>query len=97
MYFKYLAAALVAVALPVAGLSGPALAAEAAASVNIKTGSTLYGADGKRIAKIYKVSSEGSAQVIVDSKLYRVPVSTISQQDGRLTTTLTKSEIVRGR
>ncbi|MCX7864743.1 MAG: hypothetical protein N2423_06895 [Novosphingobium sp.] len=97
MNLKYLAAALIAVAYPVAGLSGPALADETPTSVEIRTGSTLYGADGKRIAKIYKVSSDGTAQVIVNSKLYRVPVSTISQQDGKLTTTMTRSEIVRGR
>jgi hypothetical protein len=42
---------------------------------------------------VYRVTGDGSAQLIVDGKLVTVPASTLSVVDGKLTTSLSKSEV----
>lgn len=53
-------------------------------------------AKGKRIGPVYRVGEDGSAQIILERKMYVVPVSTLSIENGRLTTSLSKGEIIRG-
>jgi hypothetical protein len=66
-----------------------------AAPVNVVAGKALYGANGSRIASVYRVSADGRVQIILDGKLITVPSSTLSEVDGKVTTSLTKSELAR--
>jgi outer membrane scaffolding protein for murein synthesis (MipA/OmpV family) len=68
---------------------------EAAASVNAIAGQTLYGANGNRVAAIYRVAADGRVQVILDGRLITVPGSTLSEVNGKVTTSLTKSDLLR--
>ena len=58
-------------------------------------GKMLYGPDGRRIASVYRVAANGTAELILDGKLVRVPASTLSETNGKLTTSLTKKELNR--
>lgn len=71
--------------------------AENAAPVEVAAveGQLLY-AKGKRLAAVYRVSKDGSAEVILDRKMYVVPASTLSIDNGKLNTSLSKGEIIRG-
>lgn len=65
-----------------------ALAAPVAASAQaVKNGATMYSADGKRLGKINRIS-DGAATIIFDSRFVRVPVSTLSEADGKLVTSM---------
>lgn len=66
-----------------------------AAPVDVKVGKSLYGPDGKRIASVYRVTDAGQVQIILQGKLVNVPVSSLSEVDGKIATTSTKSELVR--
>lgn len=66
------------------------------AGVDVSAGKMLYGPDGNRIAKIYRVSREGNPQLIIDGKMVTVPASTLSDADGKVATSLTKREILSG-
>jgi hypothetical protein len=57
-------------------------------------GTMLFAADGGRLGTVYRVTSDGSAQLIIDGKMVSVPASTISSKDGKLTTSLKKSEVI---
>lgn len=70
---------------------------EAGASVSVKAGKMIYGANGGRIAPAYRVGADGSVQVILDGKLVRIPASTLSQANGKIVTTLTKAALSRSR
>ena len=65
----------------------------AAAPVSLTAGKMLYGANGQRIAAVYRVTEAGNAQVILNGKLYTVPASTLSEVNGKVTTSLTKNDI----
>jgi hypothetical protein len=67
----------------------------ASAPVNVTAGKMLYGANGQRIASVYRVAANGSVQVIIDGRLLNVPASTLSEVNGKVTTSLTKSELLR--
>jgi hypothetical protein len=67
----------------------------AAAPVSAVAGNMLYGANGGRVAAVYRVSADGRVQVILDGKLITVPASTLSQVNGKVTTSLTKAELLR--
>jgi hypothetical protein len=76
----------------------PALAegptdAPAAAAVAEK-GKMLTSANGARLGAVYRVNPDGSAQLIIDGKLVNVPANTLSIANGKLTTSLTKSEVL---
>lgn len=68
-----------------------------APAVAVTTGKMIYGANGQRIAAVYRVTATGLVQVIIDGKLITVPSSSLSDVNGKITTTLTKSELVRSR
>lgn len=60
-------------------------------------GKTIYGPKGERIAPIYKVTAAGVPQVIINGQIRSVPASSLSVAEGKLTTSLTKKELVKGR
>jgi hypothetical protein len=57
-------------------------------------GTMLVAANGSRLATVYRVNADGSAQIIIDGKLVTVPATTLSMSGGRLTTSLTKSQVL---
>lgn len=67
----------------------------AAGSVAVNAGKMLYSSNGQRIAAIYRVTSDGNPQVILNGKLVTVPASTLSDVNGKVTTSLTKQELGR--
>jgi hypothetical protein len=74
--------------------STPALA-QGNASVAVSAGKMLYDSSGKRVALINRVTSEGNAQVILDGKLVNVPASTLSEANGKITTSMSKADLGR--
>ena len=80
--------ALVAVLMVAFSLSVVAQEAPVAAE-----GKMLVASNGARVGAVYRVTSDGAAQVIVDGKLVTIPASTLSVADGKLITSLTKAEI----
>jgi hypothetical protein len=77
-------------------LSGLFYAAPGAAETPVSPvkGSMLVAANGARLAPVYRVAPDGGAQIILDGKMVTVPAATLSMTDGRLVTSLTKSEIL---
>jgi ABC-type sugar transport system substrate-binding protein len=73
-----------------------ALAALVAAPLSAQTavvaGKPIFASDGKRIGVVYKVTGNGSAQVIVNGKLVTIPAATITADEGKYQTSLTKKE-----
>ena len=65
-----------------------------AAPASAVKGSMLVSANGSRLAQVYRVGPDGSAQIIIDGKLVTVPAATLSISGGKLTTSLTKSEVI---
>jgi hypothetical protein len=57
-------------------------------------GKMLMASDGARLGQVYRVNSDGAAQVILDGKLVTVPASTLSTVDGKLTTSLSKRDAI---
>lgn len=74
-----------------------AAAEEVAAPVDVNAGQMLYSANGKRIAKIYRVNEEGNPQVIMNGRLITVPAATLSEVDGKVATSLSRREVSRTR
>lgn len=72
-------------------------AATEGAGVQVDAGKMLYSAAGTRIASVYRVSAEGNPQVIIDGRLITVPSATLSQANGKLTTSLTKRDLIRSK
>jgi hypothetical protein len=56
-------------------------------------GKMLLASNGARLGAVYRVTSDGSAQLIVDGKMVTVPATTLSVVDGKLTTSLTKNDL----
>jgi hypothetical protein len=71
-------------------------AADAAQSVAV-LGKMLYDVEGKRVAAIYRITDDGTSQVIVSGKLINVPSATLSVVDDKLTTSLTKKTLLAAR
>src|SRR3546814_8136825 len=61
------------------------------------TGKMLYAANGGRIASVYRVNADGSVQLILDGRMRTVPGNTLSMVDGKLTTSLSKPEVISRR
>jgi hypothetical protein len=66
-----------------------------AGTVAVNAGKMLYASNGQRIAAIYRVTAEGNPQVILNGKLVTVPASTLSDVNGKVTTSLSKPELGR--
>ncbi|MCT2398773.1 hypothetical protein [Novosphingobium mangrovi (ex Huang et al. 2023)] len=69
----------------------------AAEPVQINAGMMLYSSAGYRVAPIYRVTADGSPQLILNGRLVTVPASSLSVVDGKVTTALTKSEIANAK
>ena len=67
---------------------------DAAPASGVEKGKMLTAANGSRLGVIYRVGPDGSAQVIIDGRMVAVPGNTISAADGKLTTSLTKSQVL---
>jgi len=57
----------------------------------------LYGPKGERLAAVYRVGQDGSAQIILNGKMVNVPVATLTASDGKLSTSLAKRELLTAR
>lgn len=68
-------------------LASPALAA------GVEKGQMLFDNGGARLGVIYKVTADGSAQIILDGRLITVPASTLSDAAGRVQTSLGKNQL----
>lgn len=66
---------------------------EAAAPLQLNAGTMLYGANGYRIAPIYRVNAEGNPQIILNGRLVTVPASSLSTVAGKVTTSLSKKDV----
>lgn len=75
---------------------GEEVAEQATAPLQASRGAMLYGADGNRVGRVYSVDADGNVQLIMNSKMVTVPASTLSEVDGKLTTTMTKREVRSG-
>ncbi len=75
-----------------AALAFAPVAANAQAAA--EKGKMLYASGGVRLGAIYKVTADGSAQIILDGRLVTVPGNTISAADGKIATSLTKNELI---
>lgn len=84
---------LVAVTCVLATFAANAQDASGGAAVAEK-GKMLVTSNGTRLGNVYRVGPDGSAQIIIDGKMVSVPASTLSNVGGRLTTSLSKSEVL---
>jgi hypothetical protein len=66
--------------------------AEGSTSVQVAPGKMIY-SGSSRLASVYRVDSQGNPQVVLDGKLVTIPAQTLSNVDGKLTTSLTKKDI----
>lgn len=90
---KTIAALILAVvATPVVAADAVQTAPTSAVAVATK-GKMLVSADGARLATIYRVTPAG-ADLIVDGHMVTVPADTISLVDGKITTSLSKSQVI---
>ena len=69
----------------------------AAAGVSVNSGKMLYSSNGQRVGAVYRVTAEGDPQVILSGKLVTIPASTLSEVDGKLTTSLARKDIGRAK
>jgi hypothetical protein len=67
---------------------------EAASAAVAEKGKMLVAVNGARLGAVYRVGPDGSAQIIIDGKMVAVPANTLSSVNGKLTTSLTKSEVL---
>jgi hypothetical protein len=72
-------------------ISFSAIAADQAVAAK---GQTLVASNGSRLGQVYRVGADGAVQMIISGKLVTVPASTLSSVDGKLTTSLSKSEVL---
>lgn len=82
-------ASAIAAAVPAAAFAEDA----AAATVQATRGAMLYSADGKRLGNVYRVTAQGDAQLIYRGRLITVAVSTLSQANGKLSTSLSQADV----
>lgn len=87
-----------AAALPQIAMANEAvqLTAASAATTNAADfkGKMLYGPAGERLAAVYRVSQDGAAQIILNGKMVSVPAATLNVAEGKLTTSLTKRDLL---
>jgi len=79
-------------------LAAPAYAAlaqqESDTAVVAKKKQTIIDADGRVLGKVYEVDNEGGfVTFTAQMKVFRVPLSTLSEEGSRLKTTLTRKAI----
>jgi len=74
-------------------VSSIGFAADSATASVAHAGQMLYDSAGHRLASVNRVTQNGDAQVIWNGSLVTIPASTLSQADGKLTTSLSKADI----
>lgn len=72
---------------------GSIIASPAMAGASVEKGKMLFTNGGTRLGVVYKVTQDGSAQIIFEGRLVTVPAATISETSGRLETSLTKNQL----
>jgi hypothetical protein len=87
-----------AAALSLAFVAGaPAIAGDAPSTpvttVVPTKGKMLVAADGARLAPIYRIGGDGP-QIILDGRMVTIPGNTVALVDGKLTTTLSKAQVI---
>ena len=63
------------------------------AMAEVKKGAMLYDADGRRLGRIDRVHSNGAVWLIYNGEVKTIPGATISEVDGKVTTTLKAVEV----
>ncbi len=58
-------------------------------------GEIVYGADGKILAPVYRVNTDGCVQVIMEGRLVTVPATVLTEVNGKLTSAKNKSDLLR--
>ena len=71
------------------------LTAPVTAAVDVERNDRLYDVNGSSIAKVNRVTDSGDLLVIYKGKVRRIEASTLSSNDGKLITSMTKTEIRR--
>jgi hypothetical protein len=79
--------------LAVAVAQVPTMSQAATAASAVADGALLFSEDGHRLGAVYKVTDDGAAKLILDGKMVTIPASTLSEVNGKLTTTLTKIQV----
>jgi hypothetical protein len=74
--------------------AGAQNASNAATAAVAEKGKMLVSSNGSRLGTVYRVGPDGAAEIIIDGKLVSVPASTLSNVDGKLTTSMSKSAIL---
>jgi hypothetical protein len=69
-------------------------AVQAADGSKISQGTQVTSAEGSRLGQVYRVNGDGSVQIILDGRMVTIPASTLSTQNGRVTTSLKKPEVL---
>jgi hypothetical protein len=59
----------------------------------VSKGQMVETSSGARLGAVYRVAADGSPQIMFDGKLVTIPASTLSSSNGKLITTLSKSEV----
>ena len=73
----------------------PAIAQGASPTVPV-VGKTLFDTNGKYIGVIYKVTVDGSPQIVIDDqRMITVPAASVSQVDGKFRTSLAKRDVLK--
>ncbi|TYC89629.1 hypothetical protein [Novosphingobium sp. BW1] len=67
-----------------------------APAVEARKGSMIY-SNGKRIGQVFRVRDNGDAQVVINGQSHIVPAETLIEKDGKLATTLSRSQVVSSR
>ncbi len=67
-----------------------------AAQAEVVAGKMVYGTDGKKIGAVYRVAKDGSPQIIINGKLFTIPVASVKSADGKIETTLTRKDVMAG-
>jgi hypothetical protein len=66
-----------------------------ASAAEVERNDRLYDATGSSVAKVNRITETGDLLVIYKGKVRRIEASTLSESEGKLMTSLTKSEIRR--
>jgi len=94
---KLIAASAFVLGLPLAQLC-PALAADASAQADIKSGAVVISSDGHNIGAVDRVILDAARKtvavsVIFDTRFVQIPVSTLSHKGEKLVTSFTNRQV----
>ena len=67
----------------------------ASANMQINAGRMLYATNGQRVAPIYRVNPDGNPQVILNGELITIPLTSLSEVGGKVTTSLSNAQLNR--